>query len=258
MSKSSFTSVLFAVASRRVRLFLRNPAISLPYFAMPLLFLALGGGGLSNLDSVPAFDFPSGYTTFFFVYVMLQGSAFAGAAAGAAIASDFETGFVRRFLLAAPHRASVIAGYILGSAVLGFVLMLVLLLVGVAAGVAVDGNVFEFAGLYILALLLSVLSALWSSGFALRTRITRAQTSASMPIFLVLMLSPAFVPRPLLSSWLRTAADYNPYTAILEAARGLISGRPDETALAFLVALGLMAAFSLWTITGLRSALRST
>lgn len=258
MSRSSFTSVLFAVALRRIRLFLGNRAISLPYFAMPLLFLALGGGGLSNLDSVPAFDFPSGYTTFFFVYVMLQGSAFSGAAAGAAIASDFETGFVRRFLLAAPHPASVIGGYILGAAALGFVLMLVLLLVGVAVGVAVDGNIIEFAGLYILALLLAVLSALWASGFALRTRITRAQTSASMPIFLVLMLSPAFVPRPLLSSWLRVLADYNPYTAILEAARGLISGRPDETALAFLVATGLVAIFSLWTITGLRSALRST
>ena len=258
MSRSSFTSVLFAVASRRVGLFLRNPAISLPYFAMPLLFLALGGGGLSNLDSVPAFDFPSGYTTFFFVYVMMQGSAFAGAGAGAAIASDFETGFARRLLLAAPHRSSVIAGYILGAVALALVLIVVLTLVGVAVGVAVDGNVLEFAGLCCLALLLTIVSALWAAGFALRTRITRAQTSASMPIFLVLMLSPAFVPRPLLSSWLRVAADYNPYTAILEAARGLISGRPDETTLAFLVALGLMAAFGLWAITGLRSALRST
>lgn len=258
MSRASFTSVLFAVASRRVRLFLRNRAISLPYFAMPLLFLAFGGGGLSNLDSVPAFDFPPGYTTFFFVYVILQGSSFAGAAAGVAIAADFETGFARRLLLAAPHRSSVIAGYILGSLALALVLMLVLTLVGVAAGVTVDGNVLEIAGLYGLGLLLTVTSALWAAGFALRARATRAQMSASMPVFLALMLSPAFVPRPLLSSWLREAANYNPYTAILESARGLISGAPDETALAFLVALGLVAAFSLWTISGLRLALRST
>jgi len=258
VSGASFTSVLFAVAARRIRLFLGNPAISLPYFAMPLLFLALGGGGLSNLDSVPAFDFPSGYTTFFFVYVMLQGSAFAGAGAGAAVASDFETGFVRRLLIAAPHPTSIIAGYILGALGLAVVLMLFITLVGVFVGVSVDGNVLEFAGLFGLAVLLTVASALWSAGFALRTRITRAQTSASMPVFLALMLSPAFVPRSLLSSWLRVAADYNPYTAILEAARGLISGEPDETALACLVAVGLVAAFSLWTISGLRLALRST
>jgi ABC-2 type transport system permease protein len=255
---SSFTSVLFAVASRRIRLFLRNRAISVPYFAMPLLFLAFGGGGLSNLGSVPAFDFPSGYITFFFVYVMLQGSAFAGAAAGAAIASDFESGFARRLLLAAPHRASVVAGYILGSVALALVLMLFITLVGLAVGVRVDGNLLELAGLYTLATLLTVLSALRAAGFALRTRITRAQISASMPIFLALMLSPAFVPRPLLSSWLRVAANYNPYTAILESARGLISGEPDKTILAYLVALGLVVVFSLWTISGLRLALRST
>jgi hypothetical protein len=79
-----------------------------------------------------------------------------------------------------------------------------------------------------------------------------------MPVFLTLMLSPAFVPRPLLSSWMRTAADHNPYTAILEAARGLISGEPDETTLGFAVAVGIVAAFSLWAATGLRQALRST
>ena len=251
-------SVLLAVASRRIRLFASNRAISLPYFAMPLLFLAFGGGGLSNLGSVPAFDFPSGYTTFFFVYVLLQGSAFAGAGAGAAIASDFETGFIRRLLLAAPHRISVIAGYILGAVALALFLMFFLTLVGLAVGVRLDGNLLEMAGLYTLATMLTVVSALWTAGFALRTRISRAQTSASMPIFLALMLSPAFVPRALLSSWLRVAADRNPYTAILESSRGLISGQPDETALAYFVALGLVAAFSLWTISGLRVALRST
>ena len=250
-------SVLLAVARRRIRLFATNRAISLPYFVMPLLFLAFGGGGLSNLGSVPAFDFPSGYTTFFFVYVVLQGSAFSGAGAGAAIASDFETGFVRRLLLAAPHRVSVIAGYILGSITLALFLMFFLTLVGLAVGVNLDGNLLELAGLYALATLLTVVSALWTAGFALRVRVTRAQTSASMPIFLTLMLSPAFVPRPLLSSWLRVAADRNPYTAILESSRGLISGEPDATMLAYLVAVGLIVVFSLWTISGLRVALRS-
>jgi ABC-2 type transport system permease protein len=258
VSRSSFTSVLFAVASRRVRLFATNRAISLPYFVMPLLFLAFGGGGLHNLGSVPAFDFPSGYTTFFFVYVLLQGSAFAGAGAGAAIASDFETGFVRRLLLAAPHSVSVVAGYILGAVALALFLMFFLTLVGLAVGVRLDGNLLQLAGLYVLAVLLTIVSALWTAGFALRTRITRAQTSATMPIFLTLMLSPAFAPRSLLSSWMRVAADHNPYTAILESSRGLISGQPDEIALAYVVAFALVAVFSLWTISGLRVALRST
>ncbi len=258
MSGSRFGSVMLAVTFRRFRHFLRNPAVSLPSFAMPLFFLAFGGGGLSNLGNVPAFDFPSGYTAFFFAYVVLQGAAFAGAATGAAIAADFETGFARRLLLAAPHRASVVAGYILASVTLALVVMLFLTAVAVAAGMNVDGNALELVGLYGLGVLLTVVSSLWAAGFALRTRIMQAQPGATMPIFLSLMLSPAFVPRPLLSDWLRTAADYNPFTAILESSRGLISGQPDETAFAYLIAFGLIIGFSAWAVTGLRLALRST
>jgi ABC-2 type transport system permease protein len=225
---------------------------------MPLLFLAFGGGGLSNLGSVPAFDFPSGYTTFYFVYVLLQGAAFTGIGTGNAIATDFETGFVRRLFLAAPQRSSVVAGYILGSVALAIVLMFFLTLVGLLVGVRLDGDFWQLAGLYALALVITVVAALWAAGFALRTRISRAQTSASMPIFLALMLSPAFVPRPLLSSWLKVAADHNPYTAILELARGLISGNPGAAGIAVLAAFGLFAVFSLWAVSGLRIALRST
>lgn len=257
MTRSSFVSVLLAVAARRLRLFATNRAISIPYFAMPLLFLAFGGGGLHNLGAAPAFDFPAGYTTFYFVYVLLQGAAFAGTGTGAAIAADFESGFARRFLLVAPHRISIVAGYILSAAILSLFLMLFLTLVGLGVGVKLDGSLSELAGLYALAILLTIISALWTAGFALRVRLSRAQTSATMPIFLTLMLSPAFVPRPLLSSWMRFAADHNPYTAILEAARGLISGRPDETAFGFIVAAGVAVVFLAWAMTGLRQALRS-
>ena len=53
---------------------------------------------------MPGFDFPSGYTAFQFVFVLLQSAAFGGVFTGFAIARDFECGFARRLLLAAPHR----------------------------------------------------------------------------------------------------------------------------------------------------------
>jgi len=70
--------------------------------------------------------------------------------------------------------------------------------------------------------------------------------------------SAAFVPRALLSDWLESVADYNPYTAILEGSRGLISGNPDGTGLAFLVVACLILVFTAWSLTGLRAALQST
>ena len=65
---------------------------------------------------VPGFDFPSGYTAFQFVFVFLQSAAFGGVFTGFAIAYDFESGFSQRLLLATPHRAGLILGYIVTAA----------------------------------------------------------------------------------------------------------------------------------------------
>ena len=253
----NFVAIVLAITWRRLRHYTRNPAISVPYFMMPLLLFAFGGGGLSNLDEVPQFDFPPGYTTFYFVFILFQGAAFTGAGTGGSIASDFETGFASRLMLAASHRASVVAGYVVASACLAIALMFFLTMVALATGMNMDGNVLQIAGIYVMVLLLAIVASLWGAGFALRVRITQAQSAVSMPLFLTLMLSPAFVPRPLLGAWLKAVADYNPLTAILEAARGLVSGRPDETGLAFLVIFGLIVAFTTWSVTGLRSALNA-
>ena len=42
---------------------------------------------------------------------MMQAAAFGGVFTGFAIAADFEFGFARRILLAAPNRLAVIVGY---------------------------------------------------------------------------------------------------------------------------------------------------
>ncbi len=66
---------------------------------------------------MPGFDFPSGYTAFQFVFVLLQASAFGGVFTGFGIASDFESGFARRMMLAAPNRLGILAGYALAALV---------------------------------------------------------------------------------------------------------------------------------------------
>ncbi len=76
-----------------------------------MFFFVAFAGGLSNVGNVPGFDFPSGYTAFQFVFVLLQASAFGGVFTGFSIAADFESGFARRMMLAAPNRLGILAGY---------------------------------------------------------------------------------------------------------------------------------------------------
>ena len=100
-----------AVAWRSIHNFTTNPALFLPALVFPLFFFTAFAGGLSTISKVPNFDFPTGYTAFQFVFVLLQSAAFGGVFTGFGIARDFESGFARRLLLAAPHRTGIVLGY---------------------------------------------------------------------------------------------------------------------------------------------------
>ena len=101
MSRGSFRSVALAVAWRSVHNFRANPSLFLPALIFPLFFFTAFAGGLSTISNVPGFDFPTGYTAFQFVFVLIQSAAFGGVFTGFGIARDFETGFGDRLMLAA-------------------------------------------------------------------------------------------------------------------------------------------------------------
>ena len=96
---------------RQAHLFFTNPSFLLPSLLFPLFFFTAFVGGLSRITQVPGFDFPLGYTAFQFVFVLLQSAAFAGVFTGFGIARDWETGFMRRLMLAAPNRTGILLGY---------------------------------------------------------------------------------------------------------------------------------------------------
>ena len=103
------SNVARAVAWRSIHNFLTNPAFLVPALMFPLFFFVSFAGGLAAIGDVPGFDFPSGYTAFQFVFVLLQSAAFGGVFTGFGIARDFETGFGRRYLLAATDRRGIVA-----------------------------------------------------------------------------------------------------------------------------------------------------
>ena len=254
---TEFLAVALALARRNTHNWLISPSLLIPSIGFPLFFLVAFAGGLSVLADSSAFDYPPGYTAFQFVFIVLQASAFIGVFTGIAIAADFESGFGRRLLLAAPNRLGIIAGYALGAVFRTIAIVVLLQVVALAAGMHVDGGVVDLAGLYLLALLVSLGAMLFATGIALRTRTVQSGPAMQIPVFLVLFLAPVYVPRELLSGWIETAAQVNPFTPILEAGRDLVAGRAVETVLAYGSALALLAVTAVWAIRGLRAVERA-
>jgi ABC-2 type transport system permease protein len=219
-----FWDVVAGVAWRSIKKVATNPQLLLPSLIFPLFFFVAFAGGLSSVGDVPGFDFPSGYTAFQFVFVLLQASAFGGVFTGFGIASDFEN---------------------VGA---------LLFTVAIATGMQVHGDGVDLFGLIVLALIVNFTAAMWAAGVAMRLRTIQAGPAMQMPVFIVLFLAPVYVPLDLLAGWVEAVAHVNPFTALVEGGRDFISGQDFDVWLMFAIAIGLGAAFLAWAVRGVHRA----
>ena len=248
----SFFQVAGAVAGRQTYKYFTNPAFLAPAL-FPLFFFVAFAGGLTRVGDIPGFNYAAGYIAFQYVWALLQAVTMGGAFTGFSIASDFENGFARRLMLAASNRYGIILGYTLASLVRAFMTGTLVTVLALVTGMPITGG-FDFFGLIALAILANIAATLFGAGIAMMLRTQQAGPVIRTPIFLVLFLAPVFVPLNLLTGWIETVARLNPFTAILDAARGFLAGDPQNVLPAFAISAALILALSLWAVFGLRQA----
>jgi ABC-2 type transport system permease protein len=246
-----------AIAWRQLRVMLTNPAFLLPSILMPVFFFTAFAGGLSAISNAPTFDYPD-YSTFQYIFVLIQSAMFGGVFAGFSIAADFERGFARRMLLATNQRSAMIAGYSLAALARATLVWAIVTTLALATGASIDPTVADAIGLILLITLVNGAALLFAAGVATRMRTMQAAPLIQLPAFLIIFTAPVYVPRDLLEGWVSSVADFNPITAVLEAGRELIIGAPAEMLLAVGAAGGLMALTVIWAVTGLRRAERAS
>jgi ABC-2 type transport system permease protein len=254
--RTRFAMAAGAIGWRQLHIMLTKPQFILPSLLMPIFFFTAFAGGLSAVSENPNFDYPS-YTTFQFVFVILQSAVFGGVFTGFSIASDFERGFARRIMLATSTRSAMIAGYAIAAITRALITWTVVTVIALIAGATIDGSGVDIFGLLALAILLNFAALLFSCGMAMRLRTLQAAPLIQLPAFLLIMTAPVYVPRDLIEGWVGTVANFNPMTALLEAGRNLVIGLDAQALLAFGVVAGLIAVMVTWALTGLRRAERA-
>jgi ABC-2 type transport system permease protein len=250
-----FFSVAGAVAGRQIYKYFANPAFLAPAL-FPLFFFVAFAGGLTRVGDVPGFDYPAGYIAFQYVWALLQAVAMGGAFTGFSIAGDFENGFAKRLMLAASNRSGIILGYTIASLARVTTTGTLVTAIALIAGIPIQGG-FDLFGLIGLAILVNIAATLFGAGVAMLMRTQQAGPMIRTPIFLVLFLAPVFVPLNLLRGWIETVARLNPFTIILDAARGFLAGEPTNVLPAYAIGAALILIFALWALFGLRSAERA-
>lgn len=247
----------WAIAWRQLYKMLTNPAFLLPSMLMPIFFFTAFAGGLVAVADSPGFDYPS-YTTFQYVFVLMQSAVFGGVFAGFSIAADFESGFARRMMLATRGRSALVIGYTLAALARASIVWVVVTMVALIAGAEVTGNGLDILGTLSVAIFTNIAALLFACGVAMRMRTMQASPLIQLPAFLLIFTAPVYVPRELLEGWVAVVADFNPLTAVLEAAREWVIGGSAEAGLAFGAAIGLAVVMATWAMAGLRRAERAT
>jgi ABC-2 family transporter len=253
-ARGEYFSSALGIAWRSLHNVFTNPALLVPALIFPLFFLAAFAGGLSAVADTPNFNYPEGYTTFVFGFVLLQASALGGVFTGFSVAADFQFGMGRRMLLATRHRTSILLGYAITAVVRVIVTWTVVTSVALLAGMEVGGSAAAIVALYLLSLTVNVIALLFASGIALRLRTLQAGPLMQFPIFMLLFMAPVYVPQELLAGWVSHVAAVNPLTLILNTNRDLLAGQPAEIVATYAVAFGLMAVLAVWAVTGMRRA----
>ncbi|CAL9382290.1 Daunorubicin_doxorubicin resistance ABC transporter permease protein DrrB [Streptomyces sp. enrichment culture] len=217
---------------RQLRRTRNNPGLLVLTQTMPVTMLLFFGYVFGSALAMPGEDYRS-----FLVPGLLAATAANGIMTGMfQAAQDVHRGVTDRFRALPVSRAAVPLGQAVADVVVTAAGTVPLLLVGLAVGWRIEGSAPEALGALGL-LLLFRFATTWTGIFlGLLTRNEEAAGQLGSATFLLPLLSNAYIPADGLPGWLRTAAEWNPISAVATALRELFGNAPVPEGAAWPVA----------------------
>jgi ABC-2 type transport system permease protein len=241
-----------ALMARAKNELLRVPGAAIPGVLAPtIFFLGLNGvfGALTQLNG-----FTSGtYESFIVPVSMLQGAGFTGAAAGVNLARDIEAGWVDRLLVSPAPRWVLLSGNVLAASARALIPASFVFVIALVLGAGWPG----LGGLlvtYTMVAAMAAVAACWGSGLALRFKSQSAAPLMQAGMMALILTTTAYAPLALLQPWMRSVAEVNPVTQVIDAARqGFVGGVSwAGTWPGVLALIGLLAILGAWALREMR------
>jgi ABC-2 type transport system permease protein len=212
---------ILLLGRRSVREIFRFPEATIPVLFIPLFFLAVNIGQVSEtFPSTTPFLEGQSYVAFQLPVSLLF--AVATAISGLALVTEIDLGYFDKLLVAPIRRSSIIFGRLAADLVRGLGASTIVLLAGLAFGAHMESGVLGAIVLVILAALFGVAYAGFGILVALRTRNVQATNTSFILFFPLLFLTPNFVPFDRLTPLMEALARANPVSYVIEGLRSLV------------------------------------
>jgi ABC-2 type transport system permease protein len=214
------------IAKRNLIRMSRIPEMIIFGIFQPVMFVVLFSyvfGGSMNIGGSTS---PEVYREFLMAGIFAQTVTFATAGAGAGIADDMHRGLVDRFRSLPMARGAVLTGRTLADLVQTALTLFVLAIVALLVGWRTHTSALEVVAGFALLLLLGYAFTWIGALIGLSVRTPEAATSGGLIwLFPVTFISTAFVDSSKMTPWLQHVADWNPFSATVQACRELF-GNP--------------------------------
>ncbi|MFH9421362.1 ABC transporter permease [Streptomyces sp. NPDC017529] len=217
------------VAKRNLIRMLRIPEMIIFGLIQPIMFVVLFSYVFGGSIAVGGSTSPAAYREFLMAGIFAQTVTFATAGAGAGIADDMHRGLIDRFRSLPMARGAVLTGRTLADLVQTALTLVVLAVVAFIVGWRAHENIAKVVAGFALLLLLGYAFSWIGALIGLSVRTPEAATSGGLIwLFPLTFISNAFVPSDNMPTFLRHIAEWNPFSATVQAARQLFGNLPPN------------------------------
>ncbi|QGV78856.1 ABC transporter permease [Streptomyces ficellus] len=214
------------VARRNLIRMSRIPEMVIFGLIQPIMFVVLFSYVFGGSMNIGGSTDPDVYRNFLMAGIFAQTVTFATAGAGAGIADDMHRGLIDRFRSLPMARGAVLTGRTLADLVQTALTVVVLAIVALLVGWRIHEGVPKAIGAFALLLLLGYAFSWIGALIGLSVRTPEAATSGGLIwLFPVTFVSNAFVDSSQMTPWLQHVAEWNPFSATVQACRELF-GNP--------------------------------
>jgi ABC transporter DrrB family efflux protein len=169
------------------------------------------------------------YVNYLMPGIFVQTVIFGATTTGVGLAQDLEKGLVDRFRSLPMAKSAVLTGRTIADLVRNVFVVAVMFGVGLLSGYRPDWSVGNVLGAIGLILMVSFAFSWISAVMGLLVHsVEAAQSAGFVWLFPLTFASSAFVQTQRLPDWLRTFADHQPVTLMVNAVRELLLGQPAE------------------------------
>ncbi len=211
------------IAERNLVRLPRAPDLLLAFTVQPIMFVLLFRYVFGGAISTPGYS----YVDFLIPGIIVQNIAFGGFVTALGLNEDVHKGLIDRFRSLPMARPAVLAGRTLADIVTNALSMTILLITGIIIGFSFSTSVGEvIAGIGILLLFGYAFSWVFAFLGLLVSSPEAANSVGFIAVFPLTFISSAFVPVDSMPEPLKTFAQVNPFTIVVDAMRALWVGAP--------------------------------